>query len=152
MKVSGSGPGSGTGILIGTNLSETLTYTGTSSGTATYTLIPDDGTCKGDPVDVVITIYPVADDSKIFAASPTTICENETTDVTITASESGVIYELKDGFNNSISGLYVGDGTDLVLTSDPLTLSPTTINVTATYPSALNCEVEANRVNAVSVS
>jgi hypothetical protein len=141
-----AGPnGSGTDVAITTSVQETLTYSGTSSGTATYTFIPESAAgCKGDPIDVVVSVYPVAANKTVTPASAT-ICESTTVDITVQTSESGVIYQLRNnGDNSALSANYLGDGGNLVLTSNtlPLALDPLTIKVTATYPSAVNCEID----------
>jgi hypothetical protein len=148
--VSGSGPGSGSGIAAGTNLQETLTYTGFTSGTATYTIVPSDGTCKGDPEIVVITVNPLPSDLGIAATTATNICTNETVTLRITGSEGGVNYEIQDQASNPVSSVFGGTGSNLDITTNALAASVTSLKVVGTYPSS-SCVLTMTATVAVTV-
>jgi len=127
--------GSGNGVFL-----EIFNNSGTTVETVTLTFTPTDPTavppCSGNPVVATIDVYPVAQD-RVIDPDNTTICDGETVDVTINASQTGVIYTLFKG-GVPISSNEAGTGGALVITSNPITTNGA-ITVQGVYTSALNC-------------
>ncbi len=78
-----------------------------------------------------------------LVANDTVVCQViETASLTITGSEAGIIYEAYDAINDSVIGNSVlGDGTDIILNTFSLTVSPSRISVRGYKISPIPCEV-----------
>ena len=78
-----------------------------------------------------------------LVANDTVVCQViETASLTITNSEAGIIYEAYDAINDSVIGNSVlGDGTDIILNTFSLTVSPSRISVRGYKISPIPCEV-----------
>ena len=78
-----------------------------------------------------------------LTANDTVVCQIiETASLTINSSESGIIYEAYDALNDSVIGNSVlGDGSDIVLNTFSLTVSPSKISVRGYKISPVSCEI-----------
>lgn len=102
----------------------------------TYTVTDNKG-CQGSD-NIRVKNYPAP--SVTLAVSDPVICYGETASVTVSASESGVRYQLRLDSDNSPVGSYMnGTGGDLNLPTSPLVT--TTYNVLAYWPGP-GCDVE----------
>nr|MCU0420399.1 PKD domain-containing protein [Cyclobacteriaceae bacterium] len=90
------------------------------------------GCTSAQSVATAVTINALPQDRTVAATTPTTICNGGTVSLEITSSESGIAYQLIDQASNVVSGLAVGTGGNIILTSQGLSTSVTTLRVRAT--------------------
>lgn len=64
----------------GTMINQKLTATGSLAGTVEYTIFPVKNTCIGLPIKVIVTVQPTPE---VFGPTLTTICSNETSNISL---------------------------------------------------------------------
>ncbi|HEY0656790.1 MAG TPA: PKD-like domain-containing protein [Chryseosolibacter sp.] len=79
----------------------------------------------------VVTINATPSQSPTFTLAATPVCENSTASLALSASQSGVNYEVIDQSSNLVSGVFEGNGGLLVLTTAPLAVSVTNLRIRA---------------------
>ena len=105
-----SGATNGSGISI----AQTLSLTSGSQGTVTYTITPDNGTCTGTSVDVIVVV--LANPSLFNVTGGGVICSGgNPLSIGLDGSESGVNYTLYNGTN--VLETKPGTGAALTFTS-----------------------------------
>jgi gliding motility-associated-like protein len=157
---SGTFTGSGTlkvyidGALLGSTTTNSFTISGLTvydlyaGGTLKATLTS--GGCEsalsaGATVDCLAPLNSIA-----VSPSASSVCQGSTSTVTLTASQSGIIYQLYDGVTISGSSR-LGTGNDLDLTSGTLSANAT-LTVKALKISAGTCTVTLTGLQAVTVT
>lgn len=161
--VSGTLSGSGTvkvyidGGLLGTAtvVGSTWTLSGLASfdlyaGASVYATITSASDCESESSVAVMVQCTAPLTGLIVSPASSSICEGETTTVTVSSSESGVIYQLYNGSAGTGSSV-LGTGSDIVLTSSPLT-SSASISVRAMKISVVSCTSTLTNTHTASVT
>jgi uncharacterized protein (TIGR02145 family) len=103
-----SGFAGGTGLSI----NQTLLNSGFALETVTYAVTPVANSCAGNPVNFLVTVFPVAD---VFYTPPSqTLCSGMTSNVAIASHVAGASFTWSaSGSSPSVSGYSAGSG-DLI--------------------------------------
>ncbi len=107
--------------------------TGNLSTTTVFNVVASNSACSIQLTDTeTITVNPAPDITLAVAPASGLICSGTSTNIVVTASESGVTYQLRNNTGNvAIGAAVVSSGGNLVLPTGNLTTS-TTFNVFAT--------------------
>src|SRR5450759_336539 len=126
----------GATVSNGSTIAQTLTNSGTTVGTVTYIVTPTANSCPGIPTNIVVTVNPTPN---VTTASPTTICNGATTNITLSSNVAGATFSWTIGaITGGISGATASSGAIITQT---LINSGTTAG-TVTYivtPTANSC-------------
>ena len=128
-----NGSGNGTGGSSTFNLNQTLTNSGTTPGTATYTITPTAAGCSGIPVQVIVTVNPVA---TVTNPGNQTVCNGQSTTAINFTGTSGATFTWTN--NNTTTGLAAsgtGNIASFVGTNTGTTNNTSTITVLPTFGS-----------------
>ncbi|HAC23755.1 MAG TPA: hypothetical protein DCE81_02445, partial [Cytophagales bacterium] len=82
-----------------------------------------------------VTINALPQDKTVTPVLPTTVCSGQTVTLTVVSSQSGINYEILDQSGTVVSGIVVGTGGDLNITSSALSTSVTSLRIRATNAS-----------------
>ena len=125
-----NGSGNGTGGSSTFNLNQTLTNSGTTPGTATYTITPTSSGCSGIPVQVIVTVNPVA---TVTNPGNQTVCNGQNTTAINFTGTSGATFTWTN--NNTTTGLaasgtgniasFVGQNSGTTNNVSTITVTPT---------------------------
>ncbi|MBL7871123.1 MAG: hypothetical protein JNM78_05895, partial [Cyclobacteriaceae bacterium] len=120
--------------LSATNISNPVA---TPAITTIYTVTVTDGNGQvaSDNTTITVNAYPI--DKAVSPITATTICNGATISLRITASESGINYEVQDQANNPVSIVVGGTGSDLDIVTNALTPGVTSLKVVATNATTL---------------
>ena len=128
-----------------------ISFSVTPNTTTIYNILATNSTtnCAAELQDKpTVTVNPLPSDA--LTVSDDAICEGETGQITISNSESGVLYQLRDDANdNAVGSALIGNGGDLTFNVSPATT--TTYNVLAVI-TATNCSVELTDKATVTVN
>ncbi len=104
-----SGAVAGSGSVI----AQTLSATGTTAGNVTYTIIPNNNGCLGNPITATVSINP----RPVATATPTTqtLCSGGITSVSLAANVAGTTFAWTVVQTN-VSGASVGSGSSIIQT------------------------------------
>ena len=110
--------------------------TGNISINTTFNVVASNGTCSIELTDTeTVTVIPGPAINLTVNAATTLICSGASTNIVITASETGVSYQLRNNVGNTpIGSPVVGTGGNILLPTGNLTAN-TTFNVLATIGS-----------------
>ena len=116
----------GTSLIIATLPGNSGNYTVTQTVS---------GCSSAQSAAVSVTINALPQDRTVTPVLPTTVCSGQTVTLTVVSSQSGINYEILDQSSNVVSGIVVGMGSDLAITSNALSTSVTSLRVRATNAS-----------------
>ncbi|MFN8692776.1 MAG: hypothetical protein ACK5XL_22555, partial [Cyclobacteriaceae bacterium] len=124
------------GIAIGGATAITHTVIDNPADTGTYTvtavgILPTAcSSAQAPPISITINALP--QDRTVTPVLPTTVCSGQTVTLTVVSSQSGINYEILDQSSNVVSGIVVGTGGNVNITSNALSTSVTSLRVRAT--------------------
>jgi len=128
-----SGYSNGAGLMI----QQTLVNSGFNLETVTYGITPIANSCSGDPVNFVVTVFPVPD--AYFTPAGQTMCTGQTTGITILSHVTGTSFTwTATGSSGFVNGYSAGSGTLIQQTLNNTGYNVETVTYAA-HPTANGC-------------
>lgn len=131
--------GTATGFSDGSGplIAQSLTNTTNTNATVTYTVTPADGSCVGEPISVVITVYPAVTATATPPAQ--SICSDATTGISLTSNTGTATFAWTAALTSGVaSGFSDGTGASIAQTLINTTSTVATVTYTIT-PSDNGC-------------
>ncbi len=139
------------GSLAATDNTSPYEYTANLSNNDQVYAIATDPSCSSTSNTITVSTVPLPSDALSVVPTNSTVCINETAEITVQASETNVEYTLLDASDNSVlSSTFLGNGGDLVITSTPLSAN-VTIKVRASSTLASSCAVDLLDTEAITI-
>ena len=140
--IDGDSIGSGT-VTGGGTWSDTVASDALYVGGEVYATAFVASNAESDSSNVCMVACIIPQSNLSLTANDTVVCQIiETASLTINSSESGIIYEAYDAINDSVIGNSVlGNGSDIVLNTFSLTVSPSKISVRGYKIAPVSCEI-----------
>ncbi|MEJ7645812.1 MAG: cadherin domain-containing protein [Chryseolinea sp.] len=139
----------GTAVVTGGTWAITVSASDIYAGGSVTATVMESGNCESSHSTGVNVSCLLPSISRTVSPASTSICSGATTSVTITAAESGIIYQFYNGAT-ATGPSKLGNGSDLVLTSSALT-SSATLTIKALKISGVSCTADLTAQHAVTI-